>query len=54
MSDKPTPRADASHSRNILCRVELPLPLNIMAAITKAIAVMHQTGNHIEFFTEEP
>lgn len=65
MSDKPTPRADASHSRNILCRVELPLPLNIMAAITKAIAdesmrrdgketFMHQNGTHVEFFTEEP
>lgn len=56
---------DASHPRNILCRVELPLPLNIMAAITKAIAdesmrrdgketFMHQNGTHLEFFTEEP
>lgn len=56
---------EASHPRNILCRVELPLPLNIMAAITKAIAdesmrrdgketFMHQNGTHVEFFTEEP
>lgn len=50
---------------DILCRIQVPVPLGIMAALTRAIAdeaknrlgkkaLMRQIGNHIEFFTEKP